>query len=366
MPHRIASFLALVFTLLLIGCSPADDSSADDPSTDATNDAAATTAAVDGDGVLTRIAFGSCNREDMEQPLWTPIRQHDPDLWVWLGDNIYGDTRDMRVLQAKYKRQQANDGYQRLAASTRVIGTWDDHDYGENDAGRYYTQRDTSQQLFLDFMGVPADDPRREREGVYAAHTYGPPGRRVKVILLDTRYHRDRLAADPAPDRRYQAGPGDFLGEAQWAWLENELANSEAQIHLIGSSIQVIAEQHGWEKWANFPQAQTRLFDTIRQSGAPGVILLSGDRHLAELSRRDDVLGYPLYDLTASGLTHSYEGADEPNRHRVGPLYGQLNYGLMQIDWDAEPTQIILQVRGRDDQVALADTLSLSDLQPGG
>ena len=320
------------------------------------------------DVVLTRIAFGSCNDESDDQPLWATIRQHEPDLWMWLGDNIYGDTRDMSVLQAKYERQQSNDSYQQLVAATRVVGTWDDHDYGENDAGRYYPKRDSSQQLFLDFMGVPEDDPRRERAGVYAAHTYGPPGQRVKVILLDTRYHRDSLAVDPDSDRRYQASEGDFLGDEQWAWLESELANSDAQIHLIGSSIQVIPEQHGWEKWANFPQARQRLFDTIRASGAPGVILVSGDRHMAEHSRLDaDVIGYPLHEITASGLTHSWGGVgSEPNRHRVGDLYPRLNYGLMEIDWDAEPAQIILQVRGRDDQIAIADTLSLAELQPDG
>jgi alkaline phosphatase D len=361
MLYRIASFLAfaLVATLVLAGCGSADESSSDGAS-------AAATASVNEDVVLTRIAFGSCNDQGDEQPLWATIRQNDPDLWVWLGDNIYGDTRDMSVLQAKYEQQQANESYQRLVADTRVVGTWDDHDYGENDAGRFYPKRDSSQQLFLDFMGVPEDDPRRTREGVYAAHTYGPPGQRVKVILLDTRYHRDSLAVDPDSGRRYQASAGDFLGEAQWAWLEDELANSDAQIHLIGSSIQIIPEQHGWEKWANFPQARQRLFDTIRASGAPGVILVSGDRHMAEHSRLDaDVIGYPLHEVTASGLTHSWGGiGNEPNRHRVGDLYPRLNYGLMQIDWDAEPTQIVLQVRGRDDQVAIADTLSLADLQP--
>lgn len=347
-----APFLAAA--LLLVGCSP----SPDQPTSD-------TTDAVHDEVVLDRIAFGSCNRQDADQPLWTPIRQHDPDLWIWLGDNIYGDTDNMTVLEAKYEEQQANPGYQQLASTTPIIGTWDDHDYGENDAGRYYPQRDASQQLFLDFLGVPEDDLRRDRDGVYAAHTYGPPSQRVKVILLDTRSHRDSLATDPDPDRRYRPREnGDFLGEAQWKWLEQELTNSDAQIHLIGSSIQVLSEQHGWEKWANLPQARQRLFDTIRDSGAPGVIILSGDRHFAELSRHEDALDYPLYDLTSSGLTHSYEEADEPNRHRMGSLYGELNYGLIEIDWNAEPITITLQVRDEAGDVVIAETLSLADLQP--
>lgn len=63
---------------------------------------------------------------------------------------------------------------------------------------------------------------------MYAAYTYGPPGRRVKVFLLDTRYNRDAKWSD-----------GDVLGEAQWQWLDHELETSDAQIHIIASSVQV-------------------------------------------------------------------------------------------------------------------------------
>lgn len=354
MPHRLhrTALRFLTAALLLAGCT-APKSAPDAPAT------------LHDDVVLERIAFGSCNRQDAPQPLWSPICNHDPDLWIWLGDNVYADTEDMDEMAEKYAMQRTNEGYRQLVAETRVVGTWDDHDYGENDAGREYPKRDSSQQLLLDFLDVPEDDPRRERAGAYAAHTYGPEGRRVKVILLDTRYHRDRLAADPDPDRPYRPRPdGDVLGERQWSWLENELRTSDAQVHLIGSSIQVIPEQHGWEKWANLPQARERLFRLLRETETPGALLLSGDRHMAELSRRDDVLDYPLYDVTSSGLTHSYEDADESNRYRVGTLYGGLNYGLIEIDWDARPATITLQVRDEEGAVVIEEMMALSDLQP--
>jgi alkaline phosphatase D len=238
-----------------------------------------------------------------------------------------------------------------------VIGTWDDHDYGANDAGRSYPKRDSSQMLFLDFLDVPRDHPRRDRAGVYSAHVYGPPGRQVKVILLDTRYHRDPITRDPLSEQRYYPNPdGDILGPEQWAWLERELQSSDAQIHLIGSSIQAIAREHPWEKWANFPQARDRLLDLIQRSGAPGVLLLSGDRHLAELSRLDDAVDYPLYDLTASGLTHHASFERERNQHRVGPLIADLNFGLLEIDWTARPVTLRLSIvlgRAREGPVGL-------------
>lgn len=314
---------------------------------------------------ITRIAFGSCNDQAAPQPLWAPIRASTPDLWVWMGDNIYADTLNMAAMDSMYARQTRHPGYRALRESTRVIGTWDDHDYGANDAGRSYPKRDRSQMHFLDFLDVPEDHPRREREGVYSAHTYGPPGQRVKVILLDTRYHRDPLTRDPLTSQRYFPNEtGDILGEAQWDWLKNELRTSTAQIHLIGTSIQAVSSQHPWEKWANFPRAQKRLFRVIEASGAPGVVLLSGDRHHAELSRHDTAIDYPLYELTASGLTHHASPGDEPNRHRVGSLVAALNYGLVTIDWTAEPVRIHLQVRGKNNESRLDHTLSLAELQP--
>ena len=41
------------------------------------------------------IVFASCNDQDREQPLWNPIMENKPDLFIWGGDNIYADTADM-------------------------------------------------------------------------------------------------------------------------------------------------------------------------------------------------------------------------------------------------------------------------------
>lgn len=311
--------------------------------------------AVDRDQPLERIAFGSCSDEDVEQPLWAPILHSDPQLWVWLGDNIYADTEDMELMWAKYEMQLADAGYSALRARIPVIGTWDDHDYGANNAGREYPRRAESQQLLLDFLGVPANSPRRRREGVYSSETYGPEGKRVKVILLDVRYHRDQRGSN-----------GEMLGEEQWRWLEHELRGSDAAVHLIGSGIQVLPVDHPYEKWENFPAERERLLTLIAETGAPGVILLSGDRHIAEIMRIEDArIGYPVYEVTASGMTHSWESADEENRYRLGELMTELNFGMVEIDWDAAPAVLRLQIRDRDDRVRLEEVVALGDIAPG-
>lgn len=302
------------------------------------------------------IAFGSCNRQDLPQVIWPAINQNNPDVWVWLGDNMYGDSDDMAVLKQKYDMVLQEPGYQQLVAKAKITGTWDDHDYGLNDGGKEFTMREQSQQLFWDFIGEPADSPRRKQQGVYSSHTYGPEGKQVKLILLDSRYNRDSLLR---VNRVYQINQtGDVLGEEQWKWLENELRNSKAQIHIIGNGIQVLPEDHAFEKWANFPAARQRFLDLIAATQAPGVILLTGDRHIAEISKMElPGLNYPLYEVTSSGMTHVYSGANsEPNRHRVGDLVNKLNFGVLQFNW-GEKVRVEMQIKGVDNEIYLSESV---------
>ena len=142
---------------------------------------------------LSRISFGSCAKRDQPQPIWEAIAAGQPELFVFLGDNIYGDSPDMDVLRAKYALLNEQPGFRKLQQVCPVVATWDDHDYGKDDAGAEFEMRRESQQVFLDFLGVEKDDPRRTQEGVYWSKVYGPAGRRVQIILLDARYFRGPL-----------------------------------------------------------------------------------------------------------------------------------------------------------------------------
>ena len=281
---------------------------------------------------LTRVAFGSCNRHDLPQPLWEPIVAWRPQLWIWLGDNVYGDTEDMTVLAEKWRAQKEQPGYARLRTAARVLGTWDDHDYGVNNGDRLYPKRAESQALLLDFLDEPAASPRRMREGVYASETFGPPGRRVMVILLDVRYHREAPGAEAT-----------ILGEAQWTWLEHALATSDAQVHLIASGTQILPAEHRYEKWADYPRDRARLLDLLRRLRPPGVVFLSGDRHIGEISRRRED-GLDLLEITSSGLTHFFKKfPGEPNRLRFGAPLAALHFGTLEIDWSAATLEVALR-----------------------
>lgn len=334
---------------------------------------------------LSRIAFGSCAKQDRPQPIWEAVVATKPQLFLFLGDNIYADTQDMQVMRAKYQQLADQPGFQKLRKTCPILATWDDHDYGANDAGAEYPRKRESQQIFLDFFGVPADSPRRQQEGVYHAEIMGPPGQRVQVILLDARYHRSPLK------RGFQAGePGEGyrgvylpntdpeatkLGEMQWQWLEEQL-QQPAEVRLICSGVQVIADEHGWETWGNFPLERSKLFELIRKTAARGVVLLSGDRHLAEISQLEadhpQGVGYPLFDVTSSSLntpSGNFTKAgtrfrNEINSHRVGLTYFDTNFGMIDIDWNSPTPTLRLQVRDEQGDVVLQHRLSLDSLSP--
>ena len=94
---------------------------------------------VDRTQLPARIAFGSCADQEQPQPILREVVSRDPELFIYLGDNVYGDTEDIDELRAEYEKLGAIEGYQVLLAATDVIATWDDHDYGINDGGNSYS-----------------------------------------------------------------------------------------------------------------------------------------------------------------------------------------------------------------------------------
>jgi alkaline phosphatase D len=282
----------------------------------------------------------------------------DFDLALMLGDNIYADTTNMTVMARKYRAMKESDFWQALRKKAPLMATWDDHDMGGNDAGADYPLKGESQELFLDFLDEPKDSPRRKQEGVYSAQMFGPPGKRVQVILLDTRYFRSRPATgynNVVPSGgRYIPHPDTnttLLGAAQWKWLERRL-RKPADLRIIGSSIQFISEFSGGEAWANFPHEKRRMLDLLAKTNARGAVFISGDRHWAEMSRLDRPGKYSLYDLTSSSLTQIHpRGTPTPNKYREGPTWHQPNMGLIAIDWRGEAgpavTLQLMDVEGR-------------------
>ena len=309
---------------------------------------------------ISRIGFGSCYKPEKSTPLWGKVAEFDPQVWVWLGDNGYPDVIDGKLIKQNLPKDAFQKSYAALGQSEGIatlkrlpaghmMATWDDHDYGLNDAGKNWERKREAKKAFTQFWGG-----EERSDGVYSSRDFGPEGKRIRVILLDTRYNRD----DPGPG-------GDVLGSRQWKWLEEELGRPGAELVVIGSSIQVLANEHRFERWGNFPRAKERLLKLLQKTGTKGTLFISGDRHHAEISKETNPpAGYPLYDVTSSGLTEKSTVRDEPNHFRIGEVFAGRNFGVIAVDWSIADPSVRLEIRDEEGQVVNQVSFPLSQLAP--
>jgi len=331
---------------------------------------------------LSRIAFGSCANEHRPQPIWKAINDAKPQLFIFTGDNVYVDSADPAKLEESYKLLAAVPEFSELRENTPILATWDDHDYGKNDVGAEWEGKEAAKEAFMKFFATPTDSPLRKRGGIYDAKIFGPEGRRVQVILLDTRWFRGplrKMTKEEVKEARAKTGKkvgrylpdeeseSSMLGDEQWAWLVEQL-KKPAELRLLVSSIQVVPNEHGWEKWGNLPRERKKLLDAIRDN-ATNVVILSGDRHLSEISllppETDGGPLYPLYEVTSSGLNQTGL-PEEENRFRVEgtEIYNQPNFGLIEVDWQQEDPAIRLEIRDVDGKVVREVKTTLNTLKP--
>lgn len=323
---------------------------------------------------ISKVYFGSCAKQYKSMPIFDAIAKDNPDVFVFLGDNIYGDTEDMKELSEKYQMLGKHPGFNQLKNTSELIAIWDDHDYGENDAGKEYPQKEASRRIMLDFWQEPKDSPRYTREGIYTSYLYGDKAQSIHIILPDLRWNRDELHSVSNIDylfkrQRKNMGPykvstdetASMLGEEQWQWLEQELLKP-ATIKVIGSSLQLLPEFTGWESWANFPADRNRLLNFIAKHKISGVIFISGDTHWGEVSHVKNSDSYGLWEVTSSGLSEKWKDVS-PNIHRVGAYTNDVNYGFIEVDWQAKDPLISLGLKDVTGNVTHQHQIALSALK---
>lgn len=315
-------------------------------------------------GEVTRIAFGSCAKHWQAQPIWNAIIAEKPDVFLFLGDAIYADTDGKRAwdvteeqLRGEWARLADKPEFQLAQQSMPFLATWDNHDYGTHNGGAEYFLKDASKAAFLDFFGEPTESPRRSHSGVYHSVILGVEGKKLQIILLDTRFNKGPFVKGglSKKEAKKQGVVGKYapqsdimaslLGGAQWEWLETEL-KKPADLRIVCSSTQVIPDQKGMDEWGNYPHERERLLRLL----APlkrNTLLLSGNVHFTEISEADG-----LTEFTSSGMTHIEPYyAECHNKYRVAGPSIELNYGLLRIDWSN--SRVVMEARSHKNALLL-------------
>lgn len=310
---------------------------------------------------ISRIAFGSCCSQYLpDKKIFQRILELNPQLYIAGGDNIYGDFFALapgtkEYMEGAYRQLAGDQNWKKLRAKVPMIATWDDHDTGENDGVVNNPVKDIAKDLFFKFWNIPENDPRHNRPdgGIYGSYYYNDDAHKVQVIMLDLRYNHTAYKAQGAGAAlsgydTMMSPDATILGATQWAWLEEEL-KKPAKIRIIMSSLQFNSNYGGGENWAVLPLEKQKMYDLIKSTRAEGVFFLSGDVHFAELTKTQPSGLYPIYDVTASGITHHEDKVSSLNDNiRVGNGYQYVNFGFLDIDWNASPVSIKLQVFGNN------------------
>lgn len=307
------------------------------------------------DKTLQRIAFGSCHRRTFaRESHWQHVLDTEPDLWLWLGDAVYADNESPEERLATLRSVFEINAYAQLAKTVPIIGTWDDHDYAYNNADGSYELKDASQQVFMNFLQLPKDHPLHDQQGLYYAYEFGLAPQKVKVIVTDTRYFK----RPPSDDSL-----NNLLGELQWQWLEQQLTEPDADLVIFASSVSLLSDitlAIENEGWAQFPKERDRLIELLNGMSTP-LFAVSGDRHTADVARRQLPSGKWLYEFMSSGMTHTL-GFPLPNPHRISPIVYNRNFGLITIDWSEPTPKVVLEIKStrRKMQIWEPHTLDLS------
>ena len=217
------------------------------------------------------IGFGSCLHQDYPQPIWEQVKKQSPNLFIMLGDNVYGDTYgNINNLNNAYQKQKLV--LEKFKLNFPFLAIWDDHDFGKNDGGNEYIFKNSSKQLFLKYWKIPEDNIRHQQDGLYFEEILNFKHGTVQILILDTRYFRSSLLKNQKADKNRMGHylpdydlKKTMLGKIQWKWLIKALEREDV-VRVIGTSIQLLAEGHRWERWGNFPNERKKLLKLLSKT----------------------------------------------------------------------------------------------------
>ncbi len=271
-----------------------------------------------------KIGLGSCLDQDYPQPIWQSIKDEDLNYFIFLGDNVYGDTPSgsLRKMKSAYDKQKKV--LPDFLDDISIFSIWDDHDFGINDGGADYRFKRQAQELYIDFWEIPKEDDRSNRDGIYFSKNEIFFDKKFKFIFLDTRFFRSKLKRKKSNYVENIEPDATILGDDQWMWLENELKN-DFDFLFIFSSIQIIATDHRFEKWSNFPNERVKLFELLEQFNDK-TMFFSGDRHRAGIYRKNGII-----EVTSSSMNKPGSFFNETDNYLIGKTYPQENYSVLEI-----------------------------------
>lgn len=319
------------------------------------------------------IATGSCasipdssqwrEEKSAESPyeIFDTIASLEPDLMLWLGDNIYYRDSDLEddsgtLMNARWAATRTFGPLQRLLHTGGHLGIWDDHDYGPNNSDHTFALKGISLALFKRYwvnrgFGLPGVP------GVFSKVALSD----VDIFLLDDRYYRDADASPPSPEMT-------MFGARQLEWLREELRRSTANFKLIANGSRLLTEkpsptERGGEGWHNFPRERAAFLDWLRAQRVDGIFFLSGDIHYTHLTQRERPGTYTLTELTCSPLTSRVHPRPFPVTETPGTLVAHRNFCTLEVTGPSGKRVLAISSRDAAGTIFWREEISASALR---
>ena len=290
-----------------------------------------------------KFAFGSCARTGSNSSLFEQIQQHDPLLFLHLGDFHYEDIEenDPDKYRDAYDEVLTSPTQSALYRSTAVEYVWDDHDFGPNNSDSTHEGRGAAQTVYREVV------PHRQLlddEAIYRAFTIG----RARFIVTDSRsYKTDRYLPD-TPEK-------SVLGTQQKAWLQEELLAANGQYPLIFwvSTMPWIAEADGdADHWGGYTHERLEISQFIEDNDIRGLVMLSGDAHMLAIddgsNNRFTPNGGPGFPVMHAAALDK-NGSEKGGPYSEGVFEGGGQFGLVTVDDDGSDTvRVLLSGRNKE------------------
>ncbi len=249
-----------------------------------------TTVPAQRSGQVLNVAFLSCVN-DTTDPVWTEMANHNLDMLCFGGDTPYADTGDLSDLRNKHRHLLQRPALAALCKNVSLVGTWDDHDFGKNNANGKSAAglKENTRRAFVEYR--VQDQYGSGDEGVYQKTDRGA----MEVFLLDARWYSQTGPSPVSPDQ------STCFGKDQWQWLLESIRKSEAPFKvLLQGQIWQDKKNSETDDMHTYYAERDALLDFIKKERIPGVVLVGGDIHVSRHLMHPQRVGYDLHDFIIS------------------------------------------------------------------
>jgi alkaline phosphatase D len=227
------------------------------------------------------LTFGAVACTDKSRPLSVLSRaaeRTDLDAFLFCGDNAYCDGAvSLADYRSEYVAHFGRADHVAVRAATGMYITWDDHEIKNdlNPESIDESQLTAAFKAFFEHAPVVESTSRR----IWRSARWG---KTAEVFVLDCRSERK-------PSTILSDNP-QYISPEQMQWLKLGLSASPATFKIIMNSVPITNMPSVWDayptdRWEAYGKQRTEILSYIDDANITGVLWLSGDFHLAFISK---------------------------------------------------------------------------------